>query len=231
MLTHLTLPAALLALLPLASAHFELTYPPARGFDDSRAAEFPCGGFNTPSATRTPWPLSGGPIQLEMGHTEARVQVLLALGDEPGSNFNIVLVPTVQERGPEDFCFGMVTLPSGLNVTEGQRATVQVVTNGDPAGGLYQCADIIFTSQPLSQQQYSENCRNSSGVTVEALQNAGSPNETSSNTAAPSGSASGSQSSAAASATAASSALAAPRATLAAWAMGAVGVIGGLAAL
>jgi hypothetical protein len=36
----------------------------------------------------------------------SQLQVLLALGNVPGGNFNTVLVPTFQETGPENFCFG-----------------------------------------------------------------------------------------------------------------------------
>ncbi|TKA64753.1 hypothetical protein B0A49_12552 [Cryomyces minteri] len=201
MFSKLTLPLSLFALLPLASAHFNLVYPAARGFNEDTLGTFPCGGQNTVSSNRTQWPMTGAPIQLNIGHTQSRVQVLLALGNDPGSNFNIVLVPTFQEQGPQNFCMGDVVLPPGLNVTAGMNATIQVVTNGDPSGGLYnpshqispssdsrnlpillptfykqstdpppsQCADITFTSTPLSSSQFASNCQNSTGVTASAL--------------------------------------------------------------
>lgn len=127
------------ALLPLASAHFTLVYPAARGFDEDVLSTFPCGGQNTVSSNRTEFPLTGAPIQLLMGHTSAKVQVLMALGNDPGSNFEYVLLPTIQEQGPQDFCIGAGALqfPAGLNITAGMNATIQVVTNGDPSGGLY----------------------------------------------------------------------------------------------
>jgi hypothetical protein len=127
------------ALLPLVSAHFELIYPAARGFDEDNLGQFPCGGQNTVTTNRTEFPITGAPIQLLMGHTSAKVQVLLALGNDPGSNFNITLLPTFQEKGPQNFCIGAGALqfPAGLNITEGMNATIQVVTNGDPSGGLY----------------------------------------------------------------------------------------------
>lgn len=134
LLQLLTLPA-------LASAHFILKYPISRGFDDDKEVNFPCGGFDTVTTNRSTFPLSGGPIQLDMGHTEAKVQVLLALGNGDGS-YSIEVVPTFQETGPENFCLGSVTFPSSLNLTEGQNATLQVVTNGDPDGGLYQVCRI-----------------------------------------------------------------------------------------
>ena len=128
----------LLAFLPVAAlAHFHLDSPTARGFDEDALVQFPCGGQNTPSPNRTLWPLAGGPIQLTMEHDEAAVQVLLGLGNDVGSNFNITLVPTIQEQGIGEFCLGDVQVPTGIHVSDGMNATIQVVTNGDPTGGLY----------------------------------------------------------------------------------------------
>lgn len=134
-------PTLFLAALPLTSAHFLLKWPAARGFSDDNAATFPCGGFDSASTNRIAYPLSGAPIQLEMHHTEANVQVLLAVGNDPGSAYNIVLRPTFRERGPDSFCMGDVSIPASANLTAGMNATIQVVTNGDPSGGLYQVCD------------------------------------------------------------------------------------------
>lgn len=98
---------AFIFLAPLVSCHFQLISPKARGFDESKLGTFPCGGQDK-VGTRTDFPLNGGNIQLDMEHDRAGVQVLLGLGDNPGSNFNIVLVPTVQEQGIPDFCLGSV---------------------------------------------------------------------------------------------------------------------------
>ncbi|THY56708.1 hypothetical protein D6C98_03699 [Aureobasidium pullulans] len=219
------------ALLPLVSAHFELIYPAARGFDEDNLGQFPCGGQNTVTTNRTEFPITGAPIQLLMGHTSAKVQVLLALGNDPGSNFNITLLPTFQEKGPQNFCIGAGALqfPTGLNITEGMNATIQVVTNGDPSGGLYNCADITFTSTQLSASDYSSHCSNSTGVTVSALTNAGNANSSTSDSTT-SAAASGSTS-AAASAASGTSTGAAAQATFAGFALGAMGVLAGMAAL
>ena len=143
---HLPITALLplLLTLPLTSAHLELIYPPSRAFNEDTLSTFPCGGQNTPSATRTPWSLSGGPISLKMGHTSSAVQVLLGLGNDPGSAFNIVLLPTMQENAPGSFCIAGVTgsIPASLGIRDGDNATLQVVSNGDPAGGLY---NVSFT--------------------------------------------------------------------------------------
>ncbi|CAF9912243.1 MAG: hypothetical protein HETSPECPRED_000886 [Heterodermia speciosa] len=122
-------------------------------------AQFPCGGKSTPSENRTQWSLTGGPIQLQMEHDEAQVQVLLGLGNDPGVNFNITLLPTIQEQGIGQFCLGDVVVPEGV-ATEGLNATIQVVTNGDPQGGLYNCADITFTSSAPTGTE----CKNGTGI-------------------------------------------------------------------
>lgn len=129
---------ALLTLLPFAAAHFTLDWPTARGFDDAQAPSFPCGGFNDVKTPRTPWPQTGAPLQLNMHHTRTNIAVYMAIGDNPGSNFSIVLRPQLSEEGPGDFCLGMVSVPQNLNISDGTPATIQVVTNGDPDGGLYQ---------------------------------------------------------------------------------------------
>ena len=61
---------ALAAYASLASAHFNLNYPAARGFDEDKLGTFPCGSFDTPSSNRTLWPLTGGEIALTMGHSK-----------------------------------------------------------------------------------------------------------------------------------------------------------------
>jgi nascent polypeptide-associated complex subunit beta len=129
---------SLFTLLPLTTAHFLLSWPDRRGFDDAQAGSFPCGGFDSVSSNRTEFPLSGGPIQLDMHHSQTRIAVYLAIGDNPGSNYSIVLRPQFQRDGPGNFCLGQVNIPSNLNITAGTNATIQVVTNGDPDGGLYQ---------------------------------------------------------------------------------------------
>lgn len=136
---------ALLAALPLASAHFLLTWPDRRGFDDDKATGGPCGGFDTPSSNRTEFPLSGAPVQLDMHHTQTKVAVYLALGNNPtADDFTITLVPTLSEEGPSNFCLSSVNIPSNLNISAGMNGTIQVVSNGDPTGGLYQVSSALY---------------------------------------------------------------------------------------
>lgn len=135
---------SLLLALPLpASAHFKLLWPPARGFDEDTLPQGPCGGMNKVSPTRTRISPTGFPLHLLMGHDESAVEVLVGLGNDVGSNFNITVVRTFREEGLGDFCLDTVDVVGidGLDASslDGQNATLQVITNGDgePAGGLY----------------------------------------------------------------------------------------------
>ncbi|KAI9844088.1 MAG: hypothetical protein M1837_005802 [Sclerophora amabilis] len=132
------------AVLGVTSAHFTLEYPAARGFDDESLDSFPCGGQDTVSKTRTEWPLSGGSISVDLGHDRSAVQVLLGIGNDVGESFDIVLKPTFEETGEGILCLDNLSLPEGVTAEDGTNATIQVVTSGDPSGGLYNCADITF---------------------------------------------------------------------------------------
>lgn len=186
---------ALAAFTTLASAHFNLNYPTARGFDETKLGTFPCGSFDTPSDNRTLWPLSGGEIALTMGHIQANVEVLIGFGNNVGSAFNTVLRHTFQEQGLGNFCMTGFSLPQGMNITEGMNATIQVQTNGDPDGGLYNCADITFSGSAAGPA--SGVCVNGTGVSATTSTVTTSPNLTSSSTTSSSSSATTSKSAAA----------------------------------
>lgn len=127
-----------LALAPVALAHFTLKYPASRGFDEDKETTFPCGGFDTVSSQRTDFPISGAPIQINLGHQQTNIGVYMAIGDNPGDGFSIKLHEQFQVSGYGDFCMGSVSIPSSLNVTEGTKASIQVITNAHGEGGLYQ---------------------------------------------------------------------------------------------
>ena len=115
-----------LLLLPLALAHFELESPSARGFDEDQLTNYPCGGQNSVSSNRTQYPLSGGPIQLRMGHDHAELQVNLALGNEAvdGNAFNVNILPIVQQEGLGEFCIGaLVSLDENASRGDARELT------------------------------------------------------------------------------------------------------------
>ena len=147
----------LLSLLPLTLSHFTLDSPKARGFDEDKLGTFPCGSQDTVSDSRTPFPLTGGPIQLSMEHDQSAVQVLIGMGNNPGEAFNTVLLKTLQENGIGKFCLGDVVIPTDLGVKQGDNATLQVVTNGDPTGGLYNVSS-RFLGKPSEQGHADKVC-------------------------------------------------------------------------
>jgi hypothetical protein len=127
-----------LSLLPVSFAHFQLSYPTARGFSESQEGTFPCGGFNDVQKQRTDFPISGGAIQLNLGHEQTNVAVYMAVGSNPGSSFNTVVRQQFMVNGYGNFCIGQISVPAGMNVSDGTEATIQVMTNGEGGGGLYQ---------------------------------------------------------------------------------------------
>ncbi|KAI4256501.1 MAG: hypothetical protein L6R42_006177 [Xanthoria sp. 1 TBL-2021] len=174
-------------LFSIISAHFTLDFPPAREANEDDQGTFPCGGAAV-SNSRTAWPLAGGSIQLTLGHARSAVQVLVALGNEPGSNFNAVLVPTVQEEGLGKFCFSGVKVPESLGAKDGDNATIQVVTDSHATGGLYNCADITFSSSNSSSS--ASQCTFGQGIRTAAYTGPANANGTESSSSA-TGSASG----------------------------------------
>ncbi|KAH8800051.1 expression library immunization antigen 1 [Hyaloscypha sp. PMI_1271] len=167
---------ALAAFASLASAHFNLDYPAARGFDEDTLGTFPCGGQNTVSTNRTSFPISGGSIALTMGAIDANVAVYIGFGSAVGSAFNTVVRPTFTEQGLGNFCMTWIDIPGGSSL-EGMQATIQVVTNGDPDGGLYNCADVTLSASASGPA--SGVCKNGTGVSITAQSISGNPNVTS----------------------------------------------------
>lgn len=132
---------SLAALTPLVAAHFKLDYPTPRGENEDKMTTFPCGGL-AQSSERTNVSISDGsfPVAVTMGHTQTAFEVLLSLGNDPGTNFNVTLVPIFGARGLGSLCIPHVAFDEdtlGVNITDGMNATVQVQSNGDPTGGLY----------------------------------------------------------------------------------------------
>lgn len=75
-----------------------------------------------------------------MGHDQTAVQFLLAVGTEPGTNYNITLRKTFRVEGLGEFCLPGLELSGdvlGRELEDGLNLTLQVVTNGHPSGGLY----------------------------------------------------------------------------------------------
>ncbi|GAQ03773.1 uncharacterized protein AFUA_6G02800 [Aspergillus lentulus] len=238
-------PAYLLGFAPIVAAHFRLQYPTSRGFDEDTMSNFPCGGL-AQSSNRTQVSLSSGsfPVALRMGHDETAIEVLLALGNDPGTNFNITLRPTFRIEGLGEFCLPHVVFDKsvlGTNITDGMNATLQVQSNGDPSGGLYACADIQFSS--AVQYEEPSSCTNNTGISAIAFTGAaaernanestadGQAQSGSSGSSSESGSHSGHSSATQTSSTTASSTGGAVALETAAWGILGAAVVGGLAVL
>ncbi|GFF24438.1 uncharacterized protein AFUA_6G02800 [Aspergillus udagawae] len=232
--------AYLLSFAPIVAAHFHLQYPTSRGFDEDTMSTFPCGGV-AQSSNRTQVSISSGsfPVALRMGHDQTAVEVLLSLGNDPGTNFNITLHPTFRLEGLGEFCLPHVVFDEsvlGTNITDGMNATLQVQSNGDPSGGLYACADIQFSS--TAQYEEPSSCTNNTGISAISFTGAAAERNANESTAdgqaqsGSSGSGSGSGSSATkTSSTTASSTGGAVALETAAWGILGAAVVGGLAVL
>ncbi|KAJ5123043.1 hypothetical protein N7448_009140 [Penicillium atrosanguineum] len=223
-----------LMLAPLASAHFHLQYPISRGFDEDTMPNFPCGGM-AQSSNRTQLPISGSfPVALKMGHVQTAVEVLIALGSDPATNYNVTLVPTFQINGLGAFCLPHVDFSTallGVNITDGMNATIQVQSNGDPTGGLYACADVQFSSSTTYSEPSS--CTNNTNVVASAFAGEAArrnANESTGTGEAQSSSGSSTTSASSSTSTSTSKGAAVPMQT-AAWGILGVAFAGGLAVL
>jgi nascent polypeptide-associated complex subunit beta len=145
-----------LSLLPVSFAHFTLDWPKARGSGEDTAGNFPCGGYNDVQQQRTDFPIGGGPLQLNMGHEQTNLAVYMAVGNNPGSGFSVVMRPQFQVTGLGDFCIGQIGVPSGVNVTDGTPASIQVVSNAHASGGLYQVRFSKHFSDPRNEGELIE---------------------------------------------------------------------------
>ncbi len=96
-----------LGLIALASAHFQLQYPKARGFSEDTEPNFPCGGFDTVMSDRTNFSMSGNPIQMNFEHPQTNVAVYLAVGSNPGSAFNTVMMQQAYHLGSRISLLGL----------------------------------------------------------------------------------------------------------------------------
>ncbi|KAF4629586.1 hypothetical protein G7Y89_g8560 [Cudoniella acicularis] len=151
----------------LVSAHFQINYPSWR--DDSFNAPFsqytyPCAGVDESDSAinRTAWPLTGGSLNIDFHHPFTYVFLNLGVGTNV-TNFNISLnAMPINETGNGTFCIEKFVIPSGLGLTDGTNASLQISTVGPTGAALYNCADIVFRSNatllPASQ------CSNDTGV-------------------------------------------------------------------
>lgn len=180
MIAYTTLFLSLLA--QLVAGHFSVDYPYWRGdsFEEPASQNaYPCAGVDqtTSANNRTLWPLGGGAVALDLHHKWTYVFINVGLGNNVSSNFNISLTPQfINVTGNGSFCLPQLTLPTGL-VTEGQNATIQVVTSGASGSALYNCADITFSAS--AQSVSTDQCQNTTGITAAFVAGSSSSTNTS----------------------------------------------------
>ncbi|KAI7081713.1 hypothetical protein KC340_g11213 [Hortaea werneckii] len=153
----------------LTRAHFDITYPGTRGDSFWPPASqwlYPCAGINA-TTNRTMWPTTGGSLVLDLHHPFTYIWVNLGLGEEVAS-FNVSLTPNLpyNETGNGTLCLPHVALPEEANVTEGAVGSLQVITVGDSGSALYNCADLMFTSNATLLTAGEGECVNSTGVSI-----------------------------------------------------------------
>ncbi|KAJ4137385.1 hypothetical protein NW768_002972 [Fusarium equiseti] len=140
-----------LATVQAVSAHFGLVYPTWRDDTLSEKNEekysqwtYPCAGVDFNKKNVTDWPLEGGSLTLDLHHDWTYVFVNLGLGENT-TNFNISLTPEfLNATNPGTLFIEELALPSSVKVSDGDYASIQVVTVGDSGSALYNCADIRF---------------------------------------------------------------------------------------
>ncbi|KAK4513326.1 Ribosome biogenesis ATPase rix7 [Mucor velutinosus] len=146
---RLCIAVLVVALVSLQSvlAHYTITYPNSRGFDETKEPTAPCGGFDT-VGTRTPFPLKGGFVEISSGHTSYSYVVNLLVENAPttadfsNSTAN-VQVATGSRSYPQAACLSLDNLSKNAAAKAGANATIQVVYNGGD-GELYQCIDVTL---------------------------------------------------------------------------------------
>ncbi|KAI9362333.1 hypothetical protein BD770DRAFT_360164 [Pilaira anomala] len=134
----------LITMQSMALAHFTLTYPTSRGFEESKEPLAPCGGFDTPSAQRIQLPLKSAFVQIDSGHTSYSFVVnALAKNDPINPDFissNLVQVAQGGRTYPQAAC---IPLTFNDSFKPNTNVTIQVAYNGGD-GSLYQCFDALL---------------------------------------------------------------------------------------
>ncbi|ORY55876.1 uncharacterized protein BCR38DRAFT_298413, partial [Pseudomassariella vexata] len=174
----------LAAIARLGSAHFAVVYPEWRADTLENEElysqwEYPCGGVPNGVGNRTDWPISGGSVVLELHHAWTYAFINLGYGTNV-SNFNVSLTAQLLNvTGSGTFCLPLLTSPD-LTGTDGQNATIQVVTSGEDGSALYNCADITFRSGARALIAGEDECTNSTGVTAAIIDGSSASNSNSS---------------------------------------------------
>jgi hypothetical protein len=107
---------------------------------DFKAHTIPGAGYTQELSAnnRTLWPLAGGAVVWNSSHPDALTYINLGLGNAVTS-FNISLQGVYNETGAGVTCLpnpGAATIRN-LSITEGQNASIQVITISSSGAALY----------------------------------------------------------------------------------------------
>ncbi|KAG0170636.1 hypothetical protein DFQ28_000160 [Apophysomyces sp. BC1034] len=137
-----------LLLVSVASAHFQLTYPTSRGFNEDQEPTAPCGGFDSVQP-RTQFPLQNGFVEIAAHHPQYTYQVNVLINNQPTTaDFvaaNLKQIAMGQRNYPMAACLP-VNFANVTDAKNGVNATIQVLFNGGD-GQLYQCTDVVLVDQ------------------------------------------------------------------------------------
>ncbi|KAI8983075.1 hypothetical protein BDB01DRAFT_792313 [Pilobolus umbonatus] len=165
----------ILVSLHVISAHFELDYPAARGFDEKKEPIAPCGGFNEVK-THVEMPLNDPFVQIDSGHVYYSYNINLIVGNNPTEadfTSNAIPIGSGKRDYPQDACLPL-TIKTDDNIKEGVNATIQIVYDGGD-GLLYQCTDVTFTNAASGWDP--TQCKNADGSTPQNTSTGSSDNQ------------------------------------------------------
>ncbi|CDO72435.1 hypothetical protein BN946_scf184977.g135 [Trametes cinnabarina] len=170
-------------LLTVASAHFQLQYPPPRGaFVEDKEPTF-CDGYATAVDNRTLFPTSGGIFSIHSEHPQWTLGGIIATVQNP-TNFPAFqangqfqyVVPFFGTSGEGDFCFPIDLAAHGVSgVKDGANVTLQFIFDGGD-GQLYQCADLTLADNATIPSSVS--CTNATNAAVTPVSTSVAPTAT-----------------------------------------------------
>ncbi|KAI9057185.1 hypothetical protein FKP32DRAFT_1598656 [Trametes sanguinea] len=168
---RLTTAAFMSGLLTVASAHFQLQYPPPRGvFVEDKEPTF-CDGYTTAVDNRTVFPTKGGFFSLHSEHPQWTLGGIIATVQNPenfpafqsNGQFQYV-VPFFGTSGEGDYCYPIDLAATGISgIKDGANVTIQFIYNGGD-GQLYQCADLTLSDNATIPSSVS--CTNATNAAV-----------------------------------------------------------------
>jgi hypothetical protein len=105
-------------------------------------------GQETSSQNRTDWGLDGGAVRWNSSHEYAVTYINLGLG-EVVKSFNISLLKAYNGTGAGQQCFSKLgqTALTKLNLTDGQPASIQVITTSSSGASLFNVSRPSYSSQ------------------------------------------------------------------------------------